>query len=172
MEAFLPKHRPLIPPLKLSFRAFCGGVRVGGFSSDRWSGVRAGGPANPCPPSQSLCSTPQRKCQVWPQEGAHRSQDKEIFRLSSSPPPPFATHHNDRCALPVQQNATKCIGRGGGLSHSGATRQMSQFFAAGVESAKQQLVREVGCGKIQLSQVSLIHKEGLLLTLAGGALTG
>ena len=88
------------------------------------------------------------------------------------PSPPFATHHNDRCALPVQQNATKCIGRGGGLSHSGATRQMSQFFAAGVESAKQQLVREVGCGKIQLSQVSLIHKEGLLLTLAGGALTG
>ena len=87
MEAFLPKHQPSIPPLKLSFRAFCGGVRVGGFSSDRWSGVRAGGPANPCPPSQSLCSTPQRKCQVWPQEGAHRSQDKEIFRLSSPPPP-------------------------------------------------------------------------------------
>ena len=80
----------------------------------RVSGVLAGQAGRPIPalPHQSLCSTPQRKCQVWPVEGAHRSQDKEIFRLSPSPPPlpPPPTHHNDRCALPVQENAGKCIG--------------------------------------------------------------
>ena len=80
----------------------------------RVSGVLAGQAGRPIPalPHQSLCSTPQRKCQVWPVEGAQRSQDKEIFRLSPSPPPlpPPPTHHNDRCALPVQENAGKCIG--------------------------------------------------------------
>ena len=49
--------------------------------------VLAGQAGRPIPalPRQSLCSSPQRKCQVWPLEGAQSSQDKEIFRLS--PPP-------------------------------------------------------------------------------------
>lgn len=57
-------------------------------------GEVAGLAARPIPalPRQSLCSTPQRKCPVWPREGAQSSQDKEIFRLSPlpSPPPPFS----------------------------------------------------------------------------------
>lgn len=51
VEAFLPKHEPPIPPLKPSFRAFCGRVQAAGFSSGLRSVGRAGGPANPCPPS-------------------------------------------------------------------------------------------------------------------------
>ena len=127
-------------------------------------GVVAGQAGRPIPalPPQSLCSSPQRKCEVWPQDGAHRSQDKEIFRLSPLLPLlPFATHHDDRCAFPVQQNATKCIGRG---CHTAARLDKCLSFSQR-GSAKPSSWWE--CGKIQLSQVSLVHKEGLLLTLAG-----
>ena len=97
-------------------------------------GVVAGQAGRPIPalPPQSLCSTPQRKCQVWPQEGAHRSQDKEIFRLSPLLPLlPFATHHDDRCALPVQQNATKCIGRRGVVTQRRDSTNVSVFHSGG-----------------------------------------
>ena len=106
-----------------SFESSCGSVDF-----PRPSLLVASLPCRPIPAlrAHSLCSTPQRKCQVWPQEVAQHIQDKEIFRLS--PPPP--THHDDQCALPACNKQQQMHPQR--LSHSSATRRMSQFFSAGV----------------------------------------
>ena len=123
-----------------SFESSCGSVDF-----PRPSLLVASLPCRPIPalPAHSLCSSPQRKCQVWPLEGAGGPvRTKKSLGFPNSPTPlPLITMIGG--AVPVQQNAAEVQpGKVVTLGKAApATRQMSQFFSArGLSSSTQLLL--------------------------------
>ena len=72
-------------------------------------------PCRPIPalPAHSLCSTPQRKCQVWPLEGAGGPVRTKKSLGFPTPPPPPPTHPDDRwCSSCATKCSRSAIGEG------------------------------------------------------------
>ena len=155
-----------------SFESSCGSVDF-----PRPSLLVASLPCRPIPalPAHSLCSSPQRKCQVWPLEGAGGPvRTKKSLGFPTPPPPPLPLITMIGGAVPVQQNAAEVQpGKVVTLGKAApATRQMSQFFSARGLSSPHSCCcysgRGAVCGNFQLSQTlssqQRRRRRGLFLT--------
>ena len=154
-----------------SFESSCGSVDF-----PRPSLLVASLPCRPIPalPAHSLCSSPQRKCQVWPLEGAGGPVRTKKSLGFPTPPPPPPTHHDDRWCSSC---ATKCSRSAAGEGcdvREGCTRDstnVSVFLSKGslhLHSCCCYSGRGAVCGNFQLSQTlssqQRRRRRGLLLT--------
>ena len=155
-----------------SFESSCGSVDF-----PRPSLLVASLPCRPIPalPAHSLCSSPQRKCQVWPLEGAGGPVRTKKSLGFPTPPPPPPTHHDDRWCSSC---ATKCSRSAAGEGcdvREGCTRDstnVSVFLSKGsllrLHSWCCYSGRGAVCGNFQLSQTlssqQRRRRRGLLLT--------